>query len=170
MQLLIRFKGHRNKFQPDLGIRNFWSKVSLLDYSPNERFYRDSEGVYTPMYRLLSIIISGYFCVRTSPSPCKGHFLPKILYSSILSSRGANWVWVELNAFWQAWEVFYGYLIFSKKLTLRLSEKKKKKFRINMIGVVLTMFLVFFRKKIFLGPRPLPWSTWTQKLFFLRNR
>ena len=35
-----------------------------------------------------------------------------------------------------------------------------------MIWVVLTMFPVFLRKNNFLGPRPLPWSARTQKIFF----
>ena len=47
-----------------------------------------------------------------------------------------------------------------------VTQTQKKKFEINYIGVVLTMFPLFFRKKEFLGPRALPWSTWTQKLFF----
>ena len=83
--------------------------------------------------RDISTIIYHYQQLFLHPDlsfPLQGSFLPKILYSSISSYRGANRVWVELNAFWQAWEVFYGYLIISKKLTFRsrLVEWQKKNF------------------------------------------
>ena len=56
-------------------------------------------------------------------------------------------------------------LDFFEKVDLEV-EWQKKIFRINMIGVVLTMFPVFFRIKKFFLPRPLPWSARTQNFFF----
>ena len=59
-------------------------------------------------------------------------------------------------------------LDFFEKVDLEV-EWQKKIFRINMIGVVLTMFPVFFRIKKFFLPRPLPWSARTQNFFFYQK-
>ena len=75
--------------------------------------------------------------------------------------------------------VFFGVLIFNFLSTVGLTtgsqgqfsdpNLKTQNFNINYIWVVLTMFPVILRKKIF-TEQNLPWSTRAQKIFFLKNR